>query len=301
MQPLVSVLVPSYNHERYIVQCLDSVVADGYGNLELIILDDGSTDSTCETAARWLSANKDRFSGGVHLSRQANQGVVKTLNTLVSRANGDYFTLLASDDCLLPGGIEARIDYLRRHPQHLAVFADAVGIDEAGAETCASVLRDRYGADKRALRCERTRGLELILQWCVPGPVYLARKEVLTRIGKYDERYCFEDRDYYLRLIGAGALGFVDRTVAAYRILQAPSRTRHLQLEEHLSRIHEDLLPTFRGLNRLAMTTLVARQHKKSLVFSSGWTKLRNRAIAWLLPRLRRLNRLMAVLSPAGG
>jgi len=253
--PLVSVLIPAYNHAKYIWSCLDSVLNDGYPNLEVVVLDDGSRDETYFLANQWFVTHGGELNNHL-LIRQDNQGVVKTLNTLLRIFTGEYFVLLASDDMLLKGGISARLNALGDTPQALAIFADAVGIDEAGKEIFNSVLVDKFHASISALSNFRTRPYELILNWCVPGPVFLAKRDVLTKIGYYDESFRIEDRDYYLKLVASDALVFVADKVAAYRLHDsATSGTRERQIEigKLVMQIEAHNLDRFRGLKRAAL------------------------------------------------
>jgi glycosyltransferase involved in cell wall biosynthesis len=256
--PLVSVFVPSYNHAPYIEVCLDSLLEDGYPNLELVLIDDGSRDDSFEIAQRWVAQHGHRLVGGVQIRKQKNAGLTVTLNRLVAAARGDYVTMLASDDYLLPGGIAARVRYLQANPQFLAVCADAAAIDENGEWLAPSVL-DRRGVSRAALRCDRTRALELIIHWRMPGPVYLARREVTAAIGPYDERFTLEDRNYYLRLLAAHALGYVDQVVAAYRITRVrdPHRYRPMLAGRELT--EREMVQHFAGLERFALAGMLLR------------------------------------------
>ncbi|MDP9227315.1 MAG: glycosyltransferase family 2 protein, partial [Actinomycetota bacterium] len=93
--PLVSVVIPAYNHARYIASTLDSVVREGYPNLEILVLDDGSTDQTFAAATAWAERNQ-RIP--IQVTQQENAGLTKTLNRLLEAANGDFVAYLASDD-----------------------------------------------------------------------------------------------------------------------------------------------------------------------------------------------------------
>lgn len=253
--PLISVLIPAYNHARYIWSCLDSILSDGYPNLEVIVLDDGSTDETYRLADEWFSTHGHRLDHYL-LMRQDNQGVTKTLNTLLRTFTSEYFVLLASDDMLLKGGIELRFTSLRSTPAALAVFADAIGVDETGKKICSSVLVDKFHASVCTLSNGRTRPYELILNWCIPGPVFLAKREVLEKIGYYDEAFRIEDRDYYLKLIANDALAFTSIKVAAYRFHDAAStgtRERQVQVGLEVMRIEQHNLERFVGLKRIAL------------------------------------------------
>lgn len=293
--PLVSVLVPCFNHARYIEACLDSLLADGYPNLELVLLDDGSTDASFEIAERWAAEKSSQLAGGARLSRQANAGVVKTLNTLLRSARGAHFALLASDDYLLPGGIMTRVRYLENQPQYLAVFGDAVGIDE-DSEPVADSMLDHFRASRTALRCDRTRTLEIITRWVMPGPVYLARREVIDRIGFYNEDFCFEDRDYYLRLLAARALGYVDVAVAAYRVARVRDPNRYLKNARDREQIERQLMPQFKGLAWMALSARTQRLRLQASGQMQPLTRVWDKLLKQFLNRLRRINRLVARL-----
>ena len=218
--PPVSVLVSMYNHERYVETCLDSLRDEGYPGLEVIVLDDGSADGGYRVAERWRGRNPDAFARFT-LLRQKNQGIARVLNRLISLASYEYLALVSADDYLLPGGIAARVEALRRNPQWLWVFADNVVVDENGELVHDSSIEGLFGGNRAALANDRTRAFELIARWSVAGSVPLVRREAFDRtrgVGSYDETLFVDDRDMYLRLLARGAVGYVDRPVAAYRV-----------------------------------------------------------------------------------
>lgn len=260
-RPLVSVLIPCFNHERYLEQCLDSVLADGYDNLELRFIDDGSSDRSFALAQAWGERNQHHFRGGIHMERQPNQGLIATLNRLVEQSHGDYFALLASDDMLLPGGIQARVDHLLAHSRHFAVAGDAEGMDENGIRTMPSVVRGRHHGDPRTLASESARTMELILNWSIPGAVYLARREVVDAVGWYEKKFFVEDREYFLRLLAKGAVGFIDRTVGVYRMhsqSQGGSLANRTRMAVEIARVDTHALPWFEGWRRAALALRIA-------------------------------------------
>lgn len=280
--PLVSVIVPCYNHARYLERCLDSLFDDGYPNLELVLIDDGSRDDSFAIAERWVAVHGARLAGGAQIRRQDNVGLVPTLNRLTAAARGSFFTMLASDDYLLPGGIEARVRHLEAHPHLLATCANATTIDEEGLLLAESGLDSRK-ISRAALRCDATRALELIIHWRMPGPVLLCRREVVQRIGPYDERFKIEDRDFYLRLLAAGVLGYVDRVVAAYRVQRVRDRTRYHPFLGDRETTEREMVRRFRGVERLALTAMLARYpvRKASEPKRLRW-EITRRCLKWL-------------------
>ncbi len=218
-RPLVSVLIPMYNHARYIRRCLDSLLEDGWDNLEALVIDDGSSDESFEIALDWAnkhSAKLVRF----ELTRQENQGLPRTLNKLVEKAKGEYVALLASDDYLLPGGIEARVKALENNPNWLAVIGDVHIVDTSGNLLHTSGLIGFVKRPKWVLDHQKTLRRELLLRWWCPGPALMLRRCTFDseQIGLYDTSISIEDRDYYLKLISRNGLGFIHYPVAAYRI-----------------------------------------------------------------------------------
>ena len=105
--PLVSVLIPAFNHERFVRRCLDSVLEDPYPAKELMIIDDGSTDRTAARIADWVAIHCMDIP--IEYVHRENRGIAATMNELAARANGEFLRPGASDDYLLPGGLEAQV------------------------------------------------------------------------------------------------------------------------------------------------------------------------------------------------
>jgi len=104
--PLVSVLMPAYNHGRYVQESVRSVMAQDYPRIELVVIDDGSQDDTWAKLLALRSECEARFER-VEMTMQPNAGACVTGNRLVSMSRGEYVMILASDDALLPGALTA--------------------------------------------------------------------------------------------------------------------------------------------------------------------------------------------------
>ena len=275
----MSVLVPAYNHARYIEVCLQSIYDDDYPNLEVIVMDDGSRDDTFEVAQRWRETHPGRFQQ-FRLEQQENKGLTRTLNRLTSWSTGECIALVASDDYLLRGGITARVNALETHPEWLAVFGDAHIVGEDGALLHTSGTLGFKGRHAKVFANSHRMTNELIFRWWVPGPTIMLRQAALNSVsgvGGYDESLSFEDRDMYLRLIARKALGFVDQVVAAYRF---PLEKRHLKPPEWIlrdeARTDFKHLGSFRGFQRAG---LWVRAHRIQAKLSQhNWS---GRAMLW--------------------
>lgn len=108
-KPLVSVCIPSYNHEKYVKECINSIIAQTYKNIELIIVDDGSTDSTFSKIKELEEECQSRFVR-FHYETKKNSGTCDTFNYLYSLANGDYVYIIASDDFAAPDAIDTLVN-----------------------------------------------------------------------------------------------------------------------------------------------------------------------------------------------
>ncbi|RUL63457.1 glycosyltransferase [Dyella dinghuensis] len=224
--PLVSVLIPAYNHERFVQRCLDSVLEDPYPSKEIIIIDDGSTDDTSAKIVEWIAAHSHELR--IEYAHHSNRGIAATLNELAARAHGQYLRLGASDDYLLPGGMEAQVRYLQMHPSKHAVIGDCVVVDQQGNRLHDSGMRDLHGANKKLYSSTEGIRRAVISQWAVGGPVALIRKSALDTVDRWTEGLRIDDWDFFLRLAARDALGFIDVSVCAYRLHGANlSKTRH--------------------------------------------------------------------------
>jgi glycosyltransferase involved in cell wall biosynthesis len=273
VEPLVSVGVPVYNHERFIESCLDSIVASTYRRLEIVVIDDGSTDRSFEVALDWGERHRGQVAR-LETIRQENAGVTKTLNRLAGLMKGEYLIFLASDDLLLPDGIWARLEALQKRPEWLAVFGDSRTIDAEGRILHASSLQGIFGANRRALQSDEHRAMELILRWSAPGPVLMLRREALATIGGFDESTLVEDRDFYLRLLARNALGFIDVPVSCYRVHEAgtvQSNRTNRRIQEAVAQAEVANSNRFAGAQRWLLK-MIGRDSLASLCFKeSRW------------------------------
>lgn len=113
-KPLISVIIPAYNAEKYILSAIQSVIEQDYAPLEILLIDDGSTDSTVKLVQHETPQ--------VRIIQQANAGVAAARNTGLRHALGEYICFLDADDGWFPGKLAAQVDYLTQHPEVGLVF-----------------------------------------------------------------------------------------------------------------------------------------------------------------------------------
>ena len=260
-EPLVSVLVPAYNHHQYIVECLESVRALNYRRLELIVSDDCSPDNTFELAKQWAQKNAGRFERTLVVRQDKNVGLVRNLQSLFNAAQGDYLAFIASDDLFLESAFASRVELLQTHHDIDAVFGNAQLISAAGAVLKEEFIPRRYA---RELSSRRLLLSSLVLNFGVPGPVLMLRKEAVREngsLGPLPPDLKWEDRYIYIRLASRGRLRYVNEVVAKCRFVpdsmsRPVSRRPDIDVFVQCDRKNRHLLS---GLNRLLIENEIAR------------------------------------------
>jgi glycosyltransferase involved in cell wall biosynthesis len=123
-KPIVSVIIPTYNRERFVTKAIDSVLQQRFNNYEIIVIDDGSTDNTKE--------NLKRYGDKIIYFYQENSGVSSALNAGINVAKGDWIAILGSDDEWMPNYLSQQIDSLIRNPTICMQTANCLFIDLNG-------------------------------------------------------------------------------------------------------------------------------------------------------------------------
>lgn len=123
--PLVSVIIPVYNSAKFLEETLQSVHDQTYPAIEIIVVDDGSTDDSAEIAQSY---------SGVNYTYQENQGVSVARNTGISKAGGEYIAFLDADDVWLPEKLLVQIDFMLKNPAYKITTTDKINFLEAGTE-----------------------------------------------------------------------------------------------------------------------------------------------------------------------
>ena len=205
-KPLVSIVVPSYNHEKYIDRCITSIYEQDYKYFELIVIDDGSTDKSVKI----LEKLKKKY--GFYLECNKNQGLAKTLNRgFRDLAKGKYLTFCASDDYWLPVKLSAQVKFMEENLQDGMVYGKAKFIDSD----------DNFLPIETETRNKNLKGgfifKNILLQEFHPPVNYLFRKEVLKQFNYYREHIWAEDFDMNLKISELYPIGFINDYLSCYR------------------------------------------------------------------------------------
>jgi GT2 family glycosyltransferase len=224
-RPLVSIVVPVLNGERYLAESLDSILAQTYQPIEILVMDDGSTDGTAEIVASY----GDRV---IHHRQPAPQGIYANVNTGLALAHGELIATYHADDVYDPEIVEREAEFLARHPEAGAVFCKDVFIDRLGRPFGALRLPPgpRYDAPLDYETVVRTL-LEHknVLLRC---PSAMVRASVYRELGGYnqDEFKNTSDLEMWLRIARRFPVGVLDEALFLYRRGHGSSSERYHKL-----------------------------------------------------------------------
>jgi alpha-1,3-rhamnosyltransferase len=214
--PLVSIIIPYYNHNKFITKTLDSILDDTYPNKEIILINDGSTEENDHAIINWIEQYKNDIL--ITYIKRENKGLTKTLNELIRTAEGQYLALLGSDDYFINDTLAERVKLLQNNPSKLMVIGDAIVVDGVGNTTHESGNFGFHHGNKENYFTDKGLKREIIRNWSVVGPVAMMHKSIFDLIGNYDEDLLVEDWDFYLRAVAKDLIIFLDQKVAAYRV-----------------------------------------------------------------------------------
>ena len=205
MPPLISVLMPVYNAERYVVEAVESILAQTFRDFEFLIIDDGSTDRSRVILERY-AAQDDR----IRFISRPNTGLIVALNEGLALARGDLIARMDSDDVSLPERFAVQVAYLREHPDCVAVGTGVLLIDSEGLPLCAWAKLGSHAEIDAA----HMRGLG----GAIVHPATMFRRDAVQAIGGYRPEFeAAEDFDVYLRLAERGRLANVPQVLFRYR------------------------------------------------------------------------------------
>ena len=217
MKPKVSVIMAVLNGERFIDEAIQSIVDQTYQNVELVVVDDGSTDRTRDR----VDAFRDRLEVR-YVRHEAPRGIAPSMNDGLRHATGELIAFLDHDDAWFPEFLQTQASYLAEHPDVGMVHCDFQTIDPEGG-----VIQGSIAAWRGRKRPSGSVFPQLFLDSFVVGNSVLIRRECFTRLGLFDESLRWGDYLMWMRIARHYRVDYVDSVLTKYR--QHPTQsTRNL-------------------------------------------------------------------------
>ena len=242
--PLVSVILPVFNGEPYLASSIESVLNQSYRNLELIIVDDGSSDGTPDTLRRYVADSR------VRLLHQPNRRLPAALNTGFEAARGDLWTWTSADNLMAPECLGTLVDFLRRRPDVEMVYANQALIGEAGQPLQGTDFNPTFQVPPGSANIhwpDDPGGIGFGTHNYI-GACWLYRGWAGRLLGPHlDAVFGFEDFEYWMRMNIFFRMAHLDRADVLYYYRLHPkslsSQSAQLKLTERIVHFAETLEP----------------------------------------------------------
>ncbi|WKN41474.1 glycosyltransferase family 2 protein [Tunicatimonas pelagia] len=206
-QPLVSVIALCYNHAQFLEEALSSIAQQTYSAIEVILVDDASTDASVNLAKRYLEKNPFTYPIKT-LFLSENAGNCTAFNRGLALASGKYIIDFATDDSMLPQRIEQQVAYFESlSNDYGVVFTEAEYVDEGGRH-----LWYHYQDRLKHVRPIPVGDVyaDVLAQYFISAPTMMIRKQVLDELGGYDEQLAYEDFDFWVRSARTWKYAYLD-------------------------------------------------------------------------------------------
>lgn len=245
INPLVSVVVATYNSGNTVVETLESIASQTYKNIQLIITDDGSTDNTKEVCKSWIEKNRGLFVEPCFITVELNTGICANLNRAQKYVKGEWNKIIAGDDVLLPTCIEDNLVFVLNNPQAKIVFSyPRVYLNEFKEVNVINRLSypdDFFNQDASVQLKRMVQGNFLY------APTMFYHSEIANSI-QFDERYYFEDWVFYINVLKKGyRLYLLEKETVCYRKSSASMQASpvgqifNYKMQENIYRIKRDI------------------------------------------------------------
>jgi glycosyltransferase involved in cell wall biosynthesis len=213
--PAISVLMPVYNGERYLAESIRSILAQTFDDFEFIIVNDGSTDRSEK-----MIADFERQDRRIRLISRPNTGIVGALNDGLAIAEAELIARMDADDVSTPQRFQRQINYLRQHPECIALGGRVVGTDPYGCV----LFRSEHNLSHEAIESDLLKGVG----WAIVHPAAMMRTSAIKQTGGYRREFQWvEDLDLFLRLAEIGKLANLPDELLLYRQhTESVNRTR---------------------------------------------------------------------------
>ncbi len=212
MSPLVSVIGISYNHAPYIEEALNSLFAQTYSNVQIILMDDASTDGSPEILKNIAEGKEVEM-----ILHPENCGYTKTFNEGLALAKGEYIIDFALDDVMEPGFIETSVRAFKQNAAGV-VFSNALYIDE---ESQPLANHTEQLIQKGMIKAVPQGDVfaSVLKRYFICTPTMVIRREVFDRLGGYDDQLAYEDFDFWVRSSRIWEYNYVDQVLLKKRKL----------------------------------------------------------------------------------
>lgn len=288
---LVSIIIVTYNSEEYVLETLESSLAQTYQNLELILSDDGSSDGTIAIFQNWIAINKERFAKSQILTVKENTGIPANCNRGIAAASGKWIKIIAGDDILLPDCISDLLDFAEKYG-YKHVLSDMKCLKEGKISDYFDYKREMEPFFK--LNVKAKYDYYLTYPFFINVPSGFFEKAMVERLQLFDEQFrILEDQPYFYTLLRNGIdLGYLKKPTVIYRIhsgslMGKVNTDLYKALYKCYLQYRKPYIPdNFKG----KLLKLLIEKHFKRQIYYNGNTFLKKGMITFYNSLIRRIS-----------
>lgn len=268
--PLVSVCMLTFNHEKYIGDALEALLMQDYQNIELILLDDASTDNTGSVISYYAPRLKERFVRFEHICNAQNCGnISKNVNRLLKAAQGDFIHTVSCDDVFLPHTTSILCYALIRNPQCSVVFSDVCIVPDQYTLGMEIDYNRRTLADNESgIYGGQVFFETLMIQNFIPAPAVMLKRTMFEKYGYHDEDIPYEDYEYWLRISRTELFFFINKPLVLKR--WADTSLSNFTVQNSHVKLQKMIDCDYRVINKYVQ---FAPAHKQAEIWSSFLNK----------------------------
>lgn len=205
---LVTVIISAYNHENFIQETINSIIEQTYKNIELLIINDGSSDKTHEKILELEDKCIKRFTRFIYINRE-NKGLIASINELNSMAKGYFILGVASDDFCPKNRVEKQVNALEEHPEYGMCYGRMIAVDEQ-SNLLPTQPKTKYNKSGYLFN-------ELLFRNFITAPTVMMKKSVLDEVGGFDTKYRIEDHPLWLKISKKYKIFYLNEDLIYYR------------------------------------------------------------------------------------
>jgi len=266
-EPLVSIIVITYNTSKFVLETLESAKTQTYQNIELIVSDDCSTDNTLEICRAWIEQNKVRFIRTELITVENNTGIAPNCNRGVKVAKGEWIKFIAGDDLLKVDCINKNIDFVNHNNKAKIVVSKVAYFDDIAFQN----IRESYNL--KFLQLNLSKQFDMFIKGTLLNtPAFFISRELLFSINGFDEEYLFlEDYPLVYKTLKSGNKVYgLNELTCYYR--------QHVNSISNISpnkNINEKYFESFKKVfNKIRGPELIKRNYYKIYFFNKIEIKL---------------------------
>lgn len=274
--PLVSIIVVTYNSQSYIEETLESVKNQTYSNIELVISDDFSTDRTVFFATKWIKENEKYFKNYKIIQSDKNTGISKNVNRGIKEANGEFIKLLAGDDILLGNCVEDSLNFILDNNLEFCFanaypFADGCQPYEYENDEIEKIIHSEKNSFSSFFSKSHKEQYRLLLRLTIPLSMVIGgfySKIIFSKVGVFDEKYeMMEDYPFLIKLSNSGyKFELLNKYTVKYRV--------RLGTESNIYKNSDYYTKFYNNLRDYRKETIIPLMRENNMYFSEIYLRI---------------------------